>query len=140
MIGIKQSVGGLHGLNAMIATCGDRTQVFGAQDDMLFCAYILGAVGAISAILTVFPELCMRQWKAVQAGNIEEAKTIHFRVLPVWQLVISAGMSFPGRIKSILNLLGRNGGLPRQPILEPSEEMVEQLRIALKHNQLLPEQ
>jgi dihydrodipicolinate synthase/N-acetylneuraminate lyase len=139
VVGIKQSVGGLHGFNAMIAACGEQTQVFGAQDDMLFCSYLLGAAGAISAILTVFPELCVRQWQMIHAGNIEEAKTIHFRLLPIWQLIIAAGMSFPGRIKSILKLLGRNGGFPRHPILETSADTVEKLKVLLEKADLLPE-
>lgn len=136
--GIKQSVNGLHGLNAMISACGEQTLVFGAQDDLLFCSYLLGARGAISAILTVFPELCVQQWNAVQSMNIEEARQISFRLLPVWQLIASAGMSFPGRIKAVLELLGRQGGLSRSPIMKPSQEVVEALRSALEKAGLLP--
>jgi 4-hydroxy-tetrahydrodipicolinate synthase len=138
VIGIKQSVGGLHGLNLMIASCADRISIFGAQDDLLFCSYLLGVDGAISAILTVFPELCVKQWDAVKSGNISEAREIHFRMLHVWRLVTPAGMSFPGRIKAILDLQGRSGGLPRRPILNPSPEIVEQLRSALEQTGFLP--
>ena len=138
--GIKQSIGGLHALNAMIAKCRNSTRIYGAQDDLLFCSYLLGVNGAISAILTIFPEQCVKQWEAVITGNIEGAKLIQVRLLPVWQLVISDGMYFPGRLKAILITLGRNGGLPRRPILEPSTEIVEQLHTALQHAKLLPDQ
>ncbi len=138
VIGIKQSINGLHGLNAMISACGDRTLVFGAQDDLLFCSYLLGAVGAISAILTVFPELCVRQWNAVQSMDIEEARQISFRLLPVWQLIGSAGMAFPGRIKAVLELLGRQSGLSRSPVMKPSQDVIGQLRSALEKQELLP--
>ncbi len=138
--GIKQNIGGLHGVNAMIAACGDRVSVFGAQDDLLFCSYLLGAVGAISAILVVFPELCVRQWNAVQKLDIEEARRISFRLLPVWQVIGSAGMSFPGHIKAALKLMGREGGRSRSPILEPPAEVIEQLRNALVEADLLPPQ
>jgi 4-hydroxy-tetrahydrodipicolinate synthase len=140
VIGIKQSVGGLHAVNAMVASCGNNVKVFAAQDDVLFCSYLLGTVGAISAILTVFPELCVEQWEAVQAGDIKKAKEIHSRLYPVWKLVSVAGMSFPGRLKAIIKILGRDAGFPRQPILEPSAEVFEQLRKALMNSNLLPEQ
>jgi len=129
--GIKQSVGGLHGLNEMIAACGHRTMVYGAQDDMLFCSYLLGAIGAISAILTAFPELCVEQWNAVQAGDLEKAREIHYRLVPVWQLVGSAKMAFPAMVKAILRILGRDGGYPRRPILDPSPEVLLEIRKAL---------
>ena len=138
VIGIKQSVGGLHAVNAMIAACSKEVKVFAAQDDVLFCSYMLGTVGAISAILTVFPELCVQQWEAVQGGDIEKAKEIHFRLYPVWKLIAAAGMSFPGRLKAIIKILGRDAGFPRQPILEPPAEVVEQLRNALVNGNLLP--
>ncbi len=140
VIGIKQSVGGLHAVNAMIAACGKQTKVFAAQDDVLFCSYLLGTAGAISAILTVFPELCVQQWEAVQSGDIGKAKEIHFRLYPVWKLISSAGMSFPGRLKAIIKILGRDAGFPRQPIFEPSKEVVGQLRNALVNENLLPGQ
>jgi len=139
VIGIKQSVGGLHAVNAMVASCDSNVKVFAAQDDVLFCSYLLGTVGAISAILTVFPELCVEQWEAVQAGDIKKAKEIHFRLYPVWKLVSVAGMSFPGRLKAIIKILGRDAGFPRQPILEPSAEVFEQLRKALEKGNLLPD-
>lgn len=135
--GIKQSVGGMHGFNAMMLACGKHTKIYGAQDDLLVCDYILGAYGSISAILTVFPELCVKQWDAVQAGRIDEALEIHSRLIPVWQLVGLAGMAFPGRVKKLLELLGRKGGLPRKPILEPEPEVIAQLRSALEKAGLL---
>jgi dihydrodipicolinate synthase/N-acetylneuraminate lyase len=138
VIGIKQSVGGLHAINAMIAKCGGLTKIYGAQDDLLFCSYLLGVDGAISAILTLFPELCVRQWNAIKSGNITGAKEIHFCMLPVWQLVIGAGMSFPGRLKSVLKIMGRHGGLPRRPILEPSRDVYNELLNALKQANLIP--
>lgn len=130
--GIKQSVGGMHAFNEMICTCGEITDVYGAQDDMLAVNYLLGAVGAISAILTVFPKLCVEQWNVVQEGRIAEAMDIHFRLTSVWRQVSCAGMAFPGRVKKMLELLGRDGGLPRRPILEPDPDVTQVLRGALE--------
>lgn len=129
--GIKQSVGGLHAVNEMIAACGSRTMVYGAQDDMLFCSYLLGVVGAISAILTAFPKLCVEQWNAVRAGDIEKAREIHYRLVPVWQLVSCAKMAFPSRVKAILRLLGREGGYARRPIPDVTEDELVEIRAAL---------
>jgi 4-hydroxy-tetrahydrodipicolinate synthase len=129
IIGIKQSVSGIHGLTDMIATCGSKSLVFGAQDDLMYISYLLGAVGSISAILTAFPDLCVEQWNAVKAGNIELAKEIHYRILPIWRKI--EGGAFPGKIKAVLKLLGRNVGKARSPILEPTPAELLELRTEL---------
>ena len=105
IVGIKQSYGGAHALTDMVSACGDKLLVFSAQDDLLYVSYLLGAVGAIAAILVVFPERCLEQWNAVKSGDLELAKRIHYRMLPVWRKI--EGKAFPGRLKAALNLLGR---------------------------------
>ena len=129
VVGVKQAVGGIHGLTDMISACGKNSLVFGAQDDLLFAAYLLGAVGSISAILTVFPHLCVEQWNAVQTGNIELAKEIHYRILPVFRKI--EGKAFPGKIKAALYMLGRNVGKARSPILEPTQSELHEMRTEL---------
>ena len=130
VVGIKQSVGGIHGLTDMIQVCGGKTLIFGAQDDLLFASYLLGAVGSISAILTAFPRECVQQWDAVQKGDIEKAKSIHYRILPVWRKI--EGGAFPGRMKAVLNLLGRKVGKARSPILAPTAPEMKELENLLK--------
>jgi dihydrodipicolinate synthase/N-acetylneuraminate lyase len=137
IIGIKQSIGGrgIHGLTDMIAECGDKISIFGAQDDLMYISYELGAVGAISAIIALFPELCVQQWNAVQARNYDLAKEIHYRILPVWRTI--EGRAFPGRIKAALNLLGRNVGKARKPILETTGIELENIKRALIQSSFL---
>ncbi|MEI3175065.1 MAG: hypothetical protein V8S96_00375 [Lachnospiraceae bacterium] len=55
--------GGVPALYAMKMMCGDRAKVYAATDDMLYTCYDLGADGAISAILAVFPRLCVEMWE-----------------------------------------------------------------------------
>jgi dihydrodipicolinate synthase/N-acetylneuraminate lyase len=126
IIGIKQSCGGIHALTDMISACGDKTLVFAAQDDLLFVSYMLGAVGAIAGILSVFPELCVNQWNAVQTGDFELAKKMHHRMLPVWRKI--EGKAFPGKIKAALNLMGRNVGIARNPVGEPAKKVIDEIR------------
>ncbi len=126
VIGIKQSYGTMHSLNDMVRLCGDKTKVFSAQDDLLFLSYLLGTCGAISAVLTIFPQLCVKQWKAVKENDLETAREIHKRILPVWKMV--EGQHFPGQIKTVLNLMGRKVGKARRPILEKTPEEIEEIK------------
>lgn len=125
VVGIKQSVGGIAAFYEMKMVCGKKGKIFSATDEMLCSTFELGADGAISAILTVFPKLCMDMWNKVQKGQYREALAIQERLYFTWRVI--GGNQFPIRIKYALELLGRNPGFPRSPICYLSSE--EKLKI-----------
>ena len=109
VVGIKQSVGGIMAFYEMKMVNGKRGKVFSATDDMLCSTYELGADGAISAILTVFPELCVEMWKDFKEGRRGHALELQNRMYFTWQAI--AGSQFPIRIKYALRLDGPRRGL-----------------------------
>ena len=128
--GIKQSIGGVHALADMVAAVPEHIRVFGAHDDLLMDDYILGAAGAISAILSLFPALFVEQWNAVQRGDVSRAREIHYRVLPVWRSI--EGAYFPARIKAALAMIGRAVGPARHPMIAPNTRDLETIRSRLE--------
>ncbi len=112
--GVKQSVGGVQALYAMEMVTGDKGNVYAATDDMLFTCYELGACGAISAILSVFPKDCVEMWNCHINGDREKGMEIQKRLYQKWQCL--GGNQFPIRLKYALEVLGREPGLCRSPI------------------------
>lgn len=132
LIGIKQAVVGVHAVADMVMACGNDLTVFAAQDDVMYLSYLAGARGAISAILTLFPDECVAQWQAVLRGDVKEARHINDRMLPVWRKI--EGGAFPGRIKTALNLKGANVGIARSPILKTNVVAEKAILEAMKAN------
>ena len=130
ILGVKQSCGGIAAFYDVKRRCGEVAKVFSATDEMLFSTFELGADGAISAILTAFPELCIRMWKASKAGDTKLGYEIQERLYPVWQAI--AGSQFPIRLKYAMKLMGREPGFTRSPIVNIPEEGKEGIRLALK--------
>lgn len=130
VVGIKQSVGGVPALYAMRMTCGDKGKIFAATDDMLYTCFSLGACGAISAVLSVFPKLCVEMWQCVQRGDDVRAREIQDRLYFPWQSI--AGNQFPIRLKYALSVLGREAGYCRSPIVHLSEEEKRQIERAFE--------
>ncbi|MGI6403713.1 MAG: dihydrodipicolinate synthase family protein [Oscillospiraceae bacterium] len=130
--GIKQSCGSIPALYDMLMTCGKSATIYSATDEMLCTTYELGAAGAISAVLTVFPEICVEMWNEVKAGNVEKARSLQDRIYFVWQAI--AGNQFPIRAKYALKLLGRDLGYTRNPITSISDAEKERIRSALQQN------
>ncbi|MGX8710128.1 MAG: dihydrodipicolinate synthase family protein [bacterium] len=130
VIGIKQSCGGIMAFYEMKMVNGSRGKIYSATDDMLYSTYELGADGAISAILTVFPEICVEMWNDVQNKNSAHALELQNRMYATWQAI--AGNQFPIRIKHALHLLGRNPGYPRSPITHIAEQDQKRIETALR--------
>lgn len=133
VMGIKQSVGGVPALYAMKMECGDQGRLYAATDDMLATCYSLGACGAISAVVSVFPSLCVEMWNASQSGDLARAREIQDMLYHPWQCI--AGNQFPIRLKYALQVMGRDPGYCRSPITHLSEEekrQIEQAFINLK--------
>jgi 4-hydroxy-tetrahydrodipicolinate synthase len=129
VVAVKQSGGDIHTLARLLTMAGDRLTVLTAIDDLLWPAFLLGAHGAVAAILTVLPDLCVALWHAVQDGRQEEARQLHERILAVWTVL--AGPDLPARVKAALALRGRPVGPPRHPLLPPTPAVVEEIERAL---------
>jgi 4-hydroxy-tetrahydrodipicolinate synthase len=126
VIGIKQSVGGIQAFMDMKMTCGEKGLIYCATDDMLYPAFDLGADGAIAAIISVFPEYCVKIWKSVKAGDYKSAKEMHYKLYPVWQVI--KGPQFQRRVKEAINILGRDVGIAKSPISKATNEESEEIR------------
>ncbi|MER3448872.1 MAG: hypothetical protein C4315_03555 [Chloroflexota bacterium] len=126
---IKQSGGDLHTLADLLLRLGDRITVLSAVDDLLYPAFMLGAHGAIAAIVTVAPAMVVRLFEAVRAGRHAEALDLHHRLLTVWRAV--EGSNLPAKVKYALELQGRRAGRPRSPLQPPSEAEREAIKRAL---------
>ncbi|AZR74951.1 hypothetical protein BBF96_14420 [Anoxybacter fermentans] len=133
VIGIKQV--GAEALTAMVAACGDKIKVFSACDDMLYGTYVSGACGAIAAIATAVPELCIKQWKAFKNGDQKTAQEIHKKLYHVFKAYDAR--PFPGKIKTLINLLGRSVGKARSPIKEPDKKEIESIKEKLRRAGLM---
>lgn len=129
--GIKQSVGGIPALYAMKMEVGDRGMLYAATDDMLATCFDLGANGAISAVLAVFPKQCVAMWDASRRGDHAAARAIQDKLYFAWQCI--AGNQFPIRLKYALSVMGRDPGFCRSPIVHLSEEEKRSIEKAFEH-------
>lgn len=123
---IKQSVGGIQALYRDIMVSDNKGKVFAATDDMIFSCFELGAAGAISAILSVFPEESCMMWKYAGEGKRDEGIRLQNSLYKKWQSL--GGNQFPIRIKYALKLLGRDTGYCRSPITYLPEEDKKRIR------------
>lgn len=129
IIGIKQSVGGLMAFYDMEVLNGNEAMIYSATDEMIFSTFELGADGAISAILSLFPRLCMRMWNLAQEGKHKEGLQIQNSIYPIWKIL--RGPQFPARMKEALRIMGRDCGFARSPMTTVASEQIAQMKAML---------
>ncbi|MDG2206083.1 MAG: dihydrodipicolinate synthase family protein, partial [Alphaproteobacteria bacterium] len=92
-------------------------------------SYQLGAPGAIAAILTAAPGPSVKLWDAVAAGDLETARDLHERLMPVWDAIGVDNM--PSLCKYAQSLQGLDAGLARKPTSPARGDQKTKVRAAL---------
>ena len=139
VIGVKQSAGDLKLLADLILLLGNRGRIMSAVDALMYPSFILGAHGAIAAMLTAVPALYVQLWDAVHAGDHKTALGLHEKLLVIWN-AMGAGdnvSNLPANTKTCQELLGRKAGLPRPPMPPSSAAQRAAIRMALETTGLL---
>ena len=129
VVGVKQSAGDLKLLADLLLLVGSRARIMTAVDALLYPSFTLGAHGAIAAILTAAPRLCVQLWDAVQAGDHKRALALHEKLLPLWNAIL--GDNLPANVKCCMALQGRPAGRPRPPMPATSPPRASAIRQAL---------
>ena len=130
LIGVKQSAGDLKLLADLLHNSADAGVIMSAVDALLYPSFALGAHGAIAAILTAAPELCVTLWDQVQAGDHVGALATHVKLLPIWNAIMDDNL--PANVKTALALQGRPAGVPRMPMPASSAEQRRAIKAALE--------
>lgn len=136
VVGMKDSSGDIVQTSSYIEATKDKDfSVLVGNDACIFSALLSGAKGAVAATANVAPRLIVDLYNAVKAGNIDLARELHYKLLPI-RRAFTMG-TFPVVIKEALNLMGLPAGPARKPIQPLSSEKREELRSIMKKAELI---
>lgn len=136
IVGIKDSSGNVNLLGQYLNHAEPDFKVLVGTAGVLFSGLALGCVGGIVALANVAPEACVRIFEYVKEGNVEKAKQLQLKVLPVNNAVtITYGIS---GLKAAMDMLDYFGGDPRLPLLPATQQERAEIREILVQAALLP--
>jgi 4-hydroxy-tetrahydrodipicolinate synthase len=119
IVALKQSSGDFTELEATLASCGDLIRVFaGHSAERGFAAVMLGCAGFVSSLeAQVMGREAVALYDLAITGNVVEGVRVQQRALALDKAMRQVG-TFPGNMKTAMNLLGRPGGYVRPPLLD----------------------
>ncbi|HJM44041.1 MAG: dihydrodipicolinate synthase family protein [Nitrospinota bacterium] len=136
VIGIKDTSWTTQGFEANLGAVrrADRdVKVLSGNDTILFYNFVAGADGTLLVLHTLFPEMIVEMFEAVQTGDINRAKVVNDRLVPAANALFEPPMlkAIP-RLKEALVWAGRmESSRVRAPLPELSPEEREALRRVL---------
>ncbi len=135
VVGIKEASGNLKQVAEIIRRLGDKFIVLSGDDFMTLPILLLGGKGVISVAANVAPKLMKEMYEAFKSGNVEKARELHYKLMPLFDALFIDTNPIP--VKKALELMGLPAGKPRMPLVELSEEKTEKLKKVLESLQLI---
>ncbi len=130
VMGIKEASGDLKQVMDILRERPDDFTVLSGDDWLTLPVITAGGDGLISVVSNEVPAAMTALVHLMLSGNLEQARTWHYRLLPLMDANFLE--TNPGPVKAALHLMGRIQNVLRLPLLPVSESTGAALRTALR--------
>jgi 4-hydroxy-tetrahydrodipicolinate synthase len=115
---------------AEVLNATDDFEVLVGGDDWALEGFCAGATGWISGVANVAPRECADLYRLCSEGNLESARELHGRLLPLGRLDMKPKLV--QYFKAAMDIVGREGGPCRPPRLELTAEEQREVEEAVR--------
>lgn len=135
IVGIKEASGNLKQIAEIIRRTPDNFVLLSGDDFLTLPILMLGGKGVVSVAANVAPHLMKDMYLAFKEGDIERARELHYRLMPLFSVLFIDTNPIP--VKKALELMGLPAGKPRLPLVELDEEKTKKVEEVLRSLELL---
>jgi 4-hydroxy-2-oxoglutarate aldolase len=115
IVGIKESSGHVMRVAEIVSACPAEFQVLTGSAGTMLAGLTVGAKGAILALGSALPEMCVALYDLYRSGEIDKARALQ-NVLLKASKIIQSEHAIAG-IKFVMDQRGYHGGVPRSPLV-----------------------
>ncbi len=115
IVGIKESSGHVMRVAEIVSACPQDFQVLTGSAGTMLAGLTVGAKGAILALGSALPEMCVDLYDLYRNGEIDKARALQNQLLRASK-VIQSEHAIAG-IKFAMDQRGYHGGIPRPPLV-----------------------
>ncbi len=137
VIGVKEASGNINQIGDVIHAASrlPNFTIPSGDDGLTYPLMAMGGSGVISVLSNLVPGLVSKMVKALAKGQFEEARLIHYQLLPLCKAAFVETNPVP--IKTAMRLCGMAAGGCRLPLYEMSQPNLEALRHVLVNMKLV---
>ncbi len=132
IVAVKEASGNLSLIMEILCDRPEGFRVVSGDDSLTLAIIALGGDGLISVASNEVPDLMSRMVDLALAGDWEEARALHYRLLPLMETNFIE--SSPGPVKAAMAMMGlveENFRLPLVPVQEKSRVRLREVLIDL---------
>jgi len=126
IVGMKDTSADMVFLTTCLKERPDGFRIYVGTANILLIGTVLGADGGILALSNIAPNECVSLWNLATRGDIDSARSLQYRLLPVNQ-AITARFGISG-LKQAIDSIGLIGGETRRPLEPLSAKQQEELQ------------
>jgi 4-hydroxy-2-oxoglutarate aldolase len=115
IVGIKESSGHVMRVAEIVSACPADFQILTGSAGTMLAALTVGAKGAILALGSALPEMCVTLYELYRNGEVDKARALQNTLLKASK-VIQSEHAIAG-IKFVMDQRGYHGGIPRSPLV-----------------------
>jgi 4-hydroxy-tetrahydrodipicolinate synthase len=130
IVAIKEATANLQQISEIIELCGDKLSVLSGDDFTVLPLLSIGGVGVISVTANVAPTDMAGLCDAYFAGDMVEARRLHYKLQPLNQSMFYETNPIP--VKTALGLMGKISPEFRLPLCPMSDTNTEKLTNVMK--------
>ena len=130
MAGVKEASTDIVKLLRIRNACGNDFHIWSGNDDMAAAAMAVGAMGVISVVSNVAPEMTAAMAAAALDGDMDTAAALQCRLLPLIEALFSEVNPMP--VKAALAIQGYDCGGCRLPLCDVTQSTSKKLHDLLK--------
>ncbi len=130
VVGVKEAYTDLQQVSDILLTLGRDFLVFSGIEALCFPMLALGGAGHVSATANVLPHEVAQLYNLTQAGRWEEARDLHYRLLPLNEALFLE--TNPSPVKCVLGWMGKIHPALRLPLVPPQPAVQTRLAAALR--------
>ncbi len=135
IIGIKEATGSLEQASRIIHLCGEEFTLLSGDDAVNYPLLAIGARGFITVTANIVPGDVAELYDSFKRGDVEEARRLHYRLLPLNGVLFVESNPIP--VKAALALMGKTEPDIRAPLYPLSGGNLEKLETELRAYGLL---
>jgi 4-hydroxy-tetrahydrodipicolinate synthase len=135
IVGIKEGSGSVQQASEIAQTSGDRLTVLAGDDALTLPMMAVGAKGVITVTANVMPKEMAQLVAFFKAGQIDEARQLHFKLSPLFAALFYETNPIP--VKEALGMMGKIDPELRLPLCAMGTDNRNQLARVMKEMRLI---
>lgn len=135
IVAVKEASGNISQIAEIKALCGDKLDIYSGNDNEILPTLSVGGIGVISVIANLIPGDVHNICEMFFDGDIKGSQELFLKTINLTKACFCETNPIP--VKTALNLLGKNVGELRLPLVDMEESNLNYLKAELKNYNLL---